>query len=59
MGSGGSVLRCFWCIGFGVDESHFTIAYELGEKLGTIDGWLEPEGDYVRMKIRDGSAKEE
>ena len=33
------------------DASHFTIAYQAGEKKGIIDGWLK-EDDTVELKLR-------
>lgn len=39
------------------DASHFTIAYEMPLGKGTIDGWLEPDGYQITLRIRDGPAK--
>ena len=38
------------------DPSHFTMAYRLDEKPGTIDGWL-MDGGWVKMQVRDGPAQ--
>ena len=37
------------------DDSHFTIKYEIDDKPGTIDGWLQAD-DTVKLQIRDGPA---
>lgn len=37
------------------DPSHFTIKYDINDKPGTIDGWLQPD-DTVKLQIRDGPA---
>lgn len=39
-----------------IDSSHFTIKYELGQKSGTIDGYLRSNGK-LDFSIRDGPAK--
>lgn len=38
------------------DESHFTIGYEIGGRLGVIDGWLMNDGS-VNLKVREDSQK--
>lgn len=38
------------------DASHFTIRYRIGDRTGTIDGWL-TNGATVRMQVRDGPAE--
>ncbi len=37
------------------DPSHFTIKYEINDKIGMIDGWLQSD-DTVKLRIRDGPA---
>jgi hypothetical protein len=37
-----------------LDDSHFTIAYAVGDGAGTIDGWLRSD-DSIELRIRDGS----
>jgi hypothetical protein len=37
------------------DDSHFTIKYQIGNRPGTIDGWLQSD-DSVKLQIRDGPA---
>jgi len=37
-----------------IDESHFTIRYELDGKSGVIDGWLMPD-DSVKLQNRGGA----
>jgi hypothetical protein len=39
------------------DASHFTIKYEMDDKPGMIDGWLQSD-DTVKLQIRDGPAAE-
>ena len=36
------------------DKSHFTLAYTLNGKPGTIDGWLNDD-DTVKLEVRAGS----
>jgi hypothetical protein len=38
------------------DPSHFTIGYRLGEKTGTLEGWLADDAT-VKMQVRDGPAQ--
>lgn len=38
------------------DESHFTIGYAVRTETGTIDGWLQDDGN-VRLAVRDGPLK--
>ena len=35
------------------DSSHFTIAYQLDGRAGTIDGWMRNEG--LELKPREGA----
>lgn len=38
-----------------LDDSHFTLAFELGGQLGTVDGFLSADGSAVHMNVRPAS----